>query len=115
MFLSKRAAVVAVSAVLGVGILTGFFVALKGGKLALANEDHSIVDEETLRDLYETVYGRPLDDGARFHIGKNLRTVLRDIKNSPERKYYAALFKSVKAYEEAVLPQKSRNTSMLLI
>jgi len=35
-------------------------------------------------------------------LGKDIKQVLRDINRSDEHRYYSALFKSVKAYEEAV-------------
>ena len=102
MDISKRVGMIIFSAVLVVGMAVGFFVAKNWSSNALAETDSSKVDEETLKGLYDGFFGRPLDDGAKSHIGKDLRQVLKDLNNSPERRYYAALFKSVKAYEEAV-------------
>ncbi|MEK9208710.1 MAG: hypothetical protein AAB910_01385, partial [Patescibacteria group bacterium] len=71
--------------------------------LADDNSSSSKVDQEDLEQIYQAAFGRSADeDGKKFHLGKDLKQVLHDINNSDERRYYAALFKSVKAYEQAV-------------
>lgn len=86
-----------------VGLMSGFLMANNFNDKALAETTESaIVDQPTLTKLYDAAFGRPLDSGAGFHIGRRLDIVLRDINQSPERMYYSALFKSVKAYEEAI-------------
>jgi hypothetical protein len=81
--------------------LLGWLLALNRGVEVKAKSGIP-VDEETLRMLYETVFHRPVDVGGRgFHLGRDLKDVLRDFMNSDEMRYYGALFKAVKAYEEA--------------
>lgn len=85
---------------LAVGVVFGFMLAHVGYR-AFA-ETTNIVDQTTLEGLYKAAFGRSLDSEASFHIGRDLNTVLNDINKSPEKRYYSALFKSVKSYEEAV-------------
>lgn len=84
-----------------IGLVVGFLIAHNTNDKAFA-ETTNTVDQTTLEGLYQAAFGRPLDDEAGFHIGRDLNMVLRDINSSPEKRYYSALFKSVKAYEEAV-------------
>lgn len=107
MFVSKKIVIIASIAVLTIGMVAGFFITNTQIGTAFARDDDdrnsSKVDEETLNSLYQAAFGRPIDEsGRKFHLGKDLKQVLRDINNSDERRYYSALFKSVKAYEEAV-------------
>ena len=83
-----------------IGLVGGFVIAHNTNNNALA-ETANTVDQSTLEGLYKAAFGRPLDDEANFHIGRDLNTVLHDINNSPEKRYYSALFKAVKSYEEA--------------
>lgn len=94
-----------------VGIAVGSYMSSGSIPFVMANEDSddnddhdgAKVDKEVLEQLYLAAFGRPVDeDGKKFHLNKNLKQVLRDINNSEERRYYSALFKAVKAYEEAV-------------
>lgn len=82
--------------------------AVLGWSLALdrsstANAENSIpADDETIEALYEGVFGRPADAGGKqFYRGKTVNQILKDFANSDERRYYSALFKAVKSYEEA--------------
>ncbi|MDP3792515.1 MAG: hypothetical protein Q8Q89_02175 [bacterium] len=84
-----------------IGLAGGFVIAHNTNNKAFA-ETANIVDQPTLEGLYKAAFGRPLDDEAGFHIGRDLNMVLRDINNSPEKRYYSALFKAVKSYEEAI-------------
>ncbi len=109
MNISRKSAVIMVTTVLVVGMAVGFFVSRASIGIIYAqnnyNNDGEIdnVDEGELDDLYEAAFHRPADaEGKRFHLGRNLKDVLRDFNNSPEMRYYGALFKAVKAYEEAV-------------
>lgn len=99
----KKVVIIAGIAILAVGVLIGFFITKSSSEKALAVSGSSTVDRDTLEKLYQAVFGRPLDeDGAKFHIGRDLKIVLKDISDSHEHRYYAALFKAVKAYEEAL-------------
>jgi len=107
MFKSKKSSAILISAVLLVGAAVGFLMARSYAPAAKANDEQnsssSKVDKNTLEELYQAAFGRPVDEeGIKFHLGKDLKQVLNDINNSNERRYYSALFKSVKAYEEAV-------------
>ena len=87
-------------AVLTVGVAFGFLVG-KDSTNVFA-ESNTAVDGETLDELYQAVFHRPADAGGRgFHLGRDLKDVLRDFRNSQEMRYYGALFKAVKSYEEA--------------
>ena len=82
------------------GVL-GWSLALNRGQ-ANAEEKNENVDGETLDELYDAVFHRPADDsGKAFHLGRKLKDVLKDFRNSDEMRYYGALFKAVKSYEEA--------------
>ena len=96
-------------AFIGIGLMTGFL--LSNNYIGRASADSSTstnsgddtVDRATLEQLYLGFFGRTPDQtGLTFHVGRKLKDVLRDFNNSEEHRYYAALFKSVKAYEEAV-------------
>ncbi len=90
-----------VAAVLVVGMTVGFLMTRDLSKRANA-QSGTTVDGETLDALYDAVFHRPADAGGRgFHLGRDLKDVLRDFRNSQEMKYYGALFKTVKSYEEA--------------
>ncbi|MEK7589010.1 MAG: hypothetical protein AAB479_00045 [Patescibacteria group bacterium] len=104
MYKSKKATIAMIVAVLVFGVAIGFSMARNTATMALADDDNgSKVDREDLEEIYQAAFGRsPDDDGEKFHLGKDLKQVLHDINNSDERRYYAALFKSVKAYEQAV-------------
>ena len=106
MNISKKLSAVMIAIVLMVGMIAGIFIAQNNTGSAHANVNNAsslfMVDKETLQELYSGFFGRPIDDGAKFHIGKDLKRVLHDLNNSQERQYYAALFKAVKSYEEAV-------------
>lgn len=79
----------------------GFFLTRNYGDMANA-QSGTAVDGEMLDDLYDAVFHRPADAGGKgFHLGRDLKDVLKDFRNSQEMKYYGALFKSVKSYEEA--------------
>ena len=99
----KSAGVYVVVAVLALVGALGWSLALTDHQTANAREgSEDSVDSEELEDLYESVFHRPADkEGKAFHMGRNLKDVLRDFKNSDEQRYYGALFKAVKAYEEA--------------
>lgn len=99
----KSAGVYVVVAVLALVGALGWSFALTNSQIASAqNSSDDSVDGEELEDLYESVFHRPADkEGKEFHMGRNLKDVLRDFKNSDEQRYYGALFKAVKAYEEA--------------
>lgn len=81
--------------------LMGWSLALNRGGEVKA-ESNTAVDGNTLDTLYDAVFHRPADEeGRKFHLGRELKDVLKDFKNSQEQRYYGALFKAVKAYEEA--------------
>lgn len=85
---------------LAVFAVLGWSVALHRGGEANA-EGESQVDSETLDSLYQAAFHRaPDDEGRGFHLGRDLKSVLRDFNNSQEMRYYGALFKAVKSYEE---------------
>lgn len=99
MSFNKNAAVYTVIVALAVFGLLGWSFALTGNESVSAQEG---VDGETLDDLYDAVFHRPADaPGRKFHIGRRLKDVLRDFRNSDEQRFYGALFRAVKAYEEA--------------
>src|SRR3989344_4071308 len=80
----------------------GWVVAFHGDSGVSAQNNNQAVDGETLDALYDAVFHRPADAGGRgFHLGRDLKDVLRDFRNSQEMRYYGALFKAVKSYEEA--------------
>lgn len=82
------------------GVL-GWSLALSRSENANA-QSNMAVDQATLDTLYNTVFHRPIDDSGRgFHLGRDLKDVLRDFSNSQEMRHYGALFKAVKSYEEA--------------
>lgn len=81
--------------------LLGWSLALNRGGEVKA-ESSTTVDSETLDTLYDAIFHRPADaSGKAFHLGRDLKDVLRDFRNSQEMRYYGALFKAVKSYEEA--------------
>ena len=93
------------SAVLFIGVVAGFAIARNSSSVAQAEEEKSSgkADHDTLEQIFQSAFGRPVDaDGEKFHLGKDVKQVLRDINNSDEHRYYSALFKAVKSYEEAV-------------
>lgn len=59
------------------------------------------VDQALLEKMYKSIFHRPLDAGATFHLGKDVNTVLNDFANSAEHVQYTGMFESMKAYEEA--------------
>jgi hypothetical protein len=84
---------------LGAGLLAGTIIGAKSSVFADTSEP---VDSVTLDLLYSAVFHRPADiAGKNFHLGRDIKLVLRDFNNSPESTYYGALYESVKAYEEA--------------
>lgn len=102
----KSAGVYTVVTVLALVGALGWSLALTNSQTANAqysnSDDNDKVDSEELEDLYESVFHRPADaEGKKFHEGRKLKDVLRDFKNSDEQRYYGALFKAVKSYEEA--------------
>ena len=100
MSISKKLVVGMVVTVLTVGAAIGFWIG--SDKKEVLAERGTSVDAETLEELYDAVFHRPADAGGRgFHLGRDLKDVLRDFRNSQEMKYYGALFKAVKSYEEA--------------
>lgn len=105
MDLKKNIAVYSVITALAVVAIIGWSIAFHRGDQASAENKtsgDSNVNREQLDALYEDVFHRPADvEGVKFHLGKDLGQVLRDFKNSKEQRYYGALFKAVKAYEEA--------------
>ena len=54
-----------------------------------------------LHRIYSAIFHWPLDTGADFHVGRPLDVVLNDIENSTESIEYSAVFKAMKALEEA--------------
>ena len=112
MYKSNKAVVAMMCAVLFVGVVAGFAMARDSSPVVKAHEENNSskdennsgkADHDTLEQIYQSAFGRPVDeDGEKFHRGKNIKQVLRDINNSDEHRYYSALFKAVKAYEEAV-------------
>lgn len=111
MNISRKLAGLGIVAVLVVGMAVGFWVS-RGPTGTIAHEDDGeevddvddeVVDAETLDELYDAIFHRPVDlPGRGFHLGRRFKDVLRDFRNSQELRYYGALFKAVKAYEEAV-------------
>ena len=84
----------------GVG---GFFAGnLFATPSADAEEHQCVVDESLLARIYSTVFHRPLDKGAKFHLNKDIDVVLNDVESSEEQELYGALFEALKAYEEAI-------------
>lgn len=102
MHISKGILSAIIIAILGFGVIIGLSVSKKIDSIAYALEDPT-VDSSMLDSLYNSVFHRPVDAaGARFHKGRKLRAVLKDLAGSRELRYYGALFKAVKSYEEAV-------------
>ena len=77
----------------------GFFVGERDNN-AYAQEACT-VDRALLARIYNAIFHRPLDAGADFHVGRPLDVVLSDIENADEHVNYSALFKAMKALEEA--------------
>ena len=105
MYKSKKVSIFVIVAVLFLGMGMGLIMARSTAPTALAEDDgnSSKVDEEDVEEIFQAAFGRPADDeGKSFHVGKDLKQVLRDVNNSDEHRYYSALFKSVKAYEHAI-------------
>lgn len=105
MFKSRYVTVGILSGVLMIGVMVGSYLSSGNIPIAFAdnNDDEVRVDKDLLEQLYLAAFGRPLDEeGKKFHMNKKLKHVLKDINESQERRYYNALFKAVKAYEEAV-------------
>ena len=105
MFKSKKVSIVIIVAVLFVGIGVGLMMARSSTPVANADNTQTgtHVDAATLDQIYQAAFGRPVDaEGKSFHLGQDINQLLRDINNSGERKYYSALNKSVKAYEQAL-------------
>lgn len=100
--------IVVYSVLIGLAVFgaVGWSLALKNADRANANEGNSsndaTADDETLDALYNAVFHRPADvSGKAFYHGRKIKDILRDFMNSDEQRYYGALFKAVKAYEEA--------------
>ena len=92
-------------AVLFIGVIAGLVIARDYSSVAQADEEKSSgkADNDTLEQIFQSAFGRPVDEeGKKFHLGKDVKQVLRDINGSDEHRYYSALFKAVKSYEEAV-------------
>jgi len=90
-----------VGVALGAFLTSGSVPFVRAGEVDPATSTK--VDPATLDKLYDAAFGRPADSaGKSFHVGRDLSQVLHDINNSEEKRYYSALFKAVKAYEEAV-------------
>ncbi len=105
MYKSKQVSIFVIVAVLLFGMGMGLIMARSNAMTASAEDNggSSKVDEEDVEEIFQAAFGRPADDeGKRFHVGKDLKQVLRDVNNSDEHRYYSALFKSVKAYEHAI-------------
>src|SRR3989338_10602877 len=77
----------------------GFF--LGGGTNNASAQTTCTVDRALLHRIYNAIFHRPLDSGADFHVGRPLDVVLSDIENADEHVNYSALFKAMKALEEA--------------
>lgn len=99
MFISKKILYLCFMAFIGMGILTGIILSGSLGKTASA-ENSCLVDEDTLTELYEAIFHRPLDAGAYSHMNRELNMVLNTIQASEEHLQYTAMFKAMKAYEE---------------
>ncbi len=102
----KNVVVYSVVSLLSILTVIGWSLAFsRGDSVNAANEtsdDGAKVSRQELDALYQDVFHRPADEeGIKFHLGKDLKQVLRDFQNSDEQRYYGALFKAVKAYEEA--------------
>ena len=59
------------------------------------------VDEGLVKKLYDAVFKRPLDEGGRGYIGQKIGFMIDEMAKSQEHKMYTAMFKSMKALEEA--------------
>ena len=101
MKVSKNIFAISLIFIFGIGLLGGFFLAGNSSQDAYAQDSQCIVDQSTLKRIYETVFHRPLDDGANFHLGKPLENVFVNIMSSPEHTQYTALFQAMKSLEEA--------------
>ena len=99
MFISKKILYLCFMALIGMGMLTGMILNGSLGKTANA-ENSCLVDEDTLTELYESIFHRPLDAGAYSHMNRELNMVLNTIQASEEHVQYTAMFKAMKAYEE---------------
>src|SRR3989344_4538505 len=77
----------------------GFFMG--GGTNSASAQETCTVDRALLHRIYSAIFHRPLDSGADFHVGRPLDVVLSDIENSDETVQYSAIFKAMKALEEA--------------
>ncbi|MDO8495299.1 MAG: hypothetical protein Q7S32_02095 [bacterium] len=107
---TKKSLFIAMGIFLSFGLVAGFITANNLSSVS-AQEDAAKVNDSTLEQLYMAAFGRPVDEGGRkFHVGRDLKDVLRDINNSAERRYYSALFKAVKAYEEALRAPGNMNS-----
>ncbi len=100
MYITRRDAVIAVFAILGLGLVGGWSLGTVKTPTALADTECT-VDQATLAQLYDAVFHRPLDAGASFHVGKPLSVVLESFAESPEHAQYTGLFTAMKALEEA--------------
>lgn len=90
---------------IGVAFAAGLLVAAFIAMLLMPRNSNAqvacTVDNNLLTKLYDTVFHRPLDAGAIGYEGRDVNFVLDQLKGAQEHKMYTAIFKSVKALEEA--------------
>ncbi len=90
--------------VVGIGLLLGGF--LLGASLTYKNptasaQDSCTITETQLTEIYNAIFHRPLDAGARGYINHGLEFVLGELSRSQEHIMYSGLFSATKALENA--------------
>jgi len=77
------------------------FVMVSRGDNANAQGLTCTVDESLVTKIYDAVFKRPVDAAGRGYIGQDVGFMIDEMAKSQEHKMYSAMFKSMKALEEA--------------
>jgi hypothetical protein len=90
--------------VVGIGLVLGGF--LLGAGLTYKNptasaQDSCTITETQLTEIYNAIFHRPLDAGARGYINHGLEFVLGELSRSQEHIMYSGMFTATKALENA--------------
>lgn len=78
-----------------------FFSKADLGASATLTQEACALSEEQLTELYDGIFHRPLDAGARGYIGHTWDFALEELRGSQEHTQYSAAFSAMKALENA--------------